>query len=268
MNVHYPNEYGRLESVILMKPDKKVFDDIIEPKDAMFVELPKFGRLLFEYNCLKSLLQMFGVSVYECLDYKYPNQMFVRDLALVTSDFILIGKTRFPCRNGEGKILKEFLINYLKVNVPVFESPVSMEGADFLILAENTIACSVGNRTDARIAKTLSTISDSAVIPIKALPEGIPQHLLGHKHIIEKDKIAIRNQLHKTAFGYEKVIRFDETDEVTKKYSMNIITIDENVIIMPEDCPETQKTFEENGVKCYTSPMSEITKLGGGFACQ
>jgi len=272
------SEYGRLKSVLLHIPTKTDF--ILDAEEAMFTELPNFVALHDEVEEYIYNLNNLGIAVYSDRDFpdrhhnRKPNQIFMRDLGAVVGNVLILAKPRFPVRQGEEKYLQS-LLQWLNppssapVIVATLDSECFFEGADLLVLGD-TVVINVGFRTNERAAVQIgSLLKDKYKIKIvqhnRALT--IPQHILGATHVIGPDTLIQRVELHSDDLGFKNVVELYETKEVVNRYSMNVVTIAENEIIMPGDCPTTRLEFENAGIKCHTSPMNEIRKMSGGFAC-
>jgi arginine deiminase len=85
--------------------------------------------------------------------------------------------------------------------------------------------------------------------------------------IIDADTLIVRTELSQNTLGYKNIIELKENDEVKRRYATNILVIGPKEIMMPDDCPETQKVYESHGIRCHTSKMSEIRKMAGAAAC-
>jgi N-dimethylarginine dimethylaminohydrolase len=152
----------------------------------------------------------------------------------------------------------------------VLELPINitMEGADFFWINEKEVLISVGNRTSDLFAETFQCLyPDIKVRTVAAAAEGIPQHILGGAHIVDKDTVIQRKAIIKHDLGFKNVIELEETDEVVNGYAMNIVTIGPMEIIMPSGNPKTKAIYEANGIKVHESPGVEYGKMGGCFAC-
>jgi len=136
------------------------------------------------------------------------------------------------------------------------------------MLEEKKVAVSAGNRTSLSFIKWFeNNFPDYMVMVVPAIPEGIPQHLLGSKMIVGKDLLVSRTTLQNDNLGFTNIIPLEENREVKEKLSSNVLVIGPCELVMPDDCYETKKIFERYGIKCHVSPMTEIRKMAGGFAC-
>lgn len=56
-------------------------------------------------------------------------------------------------------------------------------------------------------------------------------------------------------------------EEEALNFACNSVLVDENVILMPKDCPFTSKTLKEMGYEVFELDMSEFLKSGGACKC-
>lgn len=270
----YTNEYDRLQSVMLHIPRRNEIE-YFNPKRAMYKEIPNYEKLLEEVDQYRSLLLSLGVFVYDDLYFHetemrpFPNQIFMRDLAVITPDSIILANPKYDIRKGEEKNMLDTLRHWgYTGRVIQLASSITMEGADFFWISESEVLISVGNRTSQGFVDNFKFFYPNIrVRTVEAAPEGIPQHILGGAHIISADTVIQRKSIVKHDLGFKNVISLDETHEVVNGYSMNIVTLGPNEIIMPAGNPETRAIYEKHGIIVHESPMSEIGKMGGCAAC-
>lgn len=271
---NYTNEYGKLIRVALYRPR---FDEIFQgaPNDAMYSSTPEANKVMSEVNNVADAFTDLGVEVVlledpEQLQPQTTNMIFLRDVAAIIDDKIILANMKYDLRKAEPRKFKDLLIGKSELSESVFkELPgnMSMEGADIMISGESQILAYTGFRTS---SEAIDEIASQFQLGVKSIPANIqkvPQHLLGAMHIIGPGKIARRPKYCSTEIDGFEYIDFDETDEIMNNFAMNIVTIAPNEILMPSGCPETKKTFEENGVKCHVVDIDEIHKMDGGLAC-
>jgi len=270
----YTNEYDRLETVMLHIPRRHEIE-YFDPKKAMYKSIPNYEKLLEEVDAYRTKLISLGIQVCDDLyfhetEYKpFPNQLYMRDLAVVMPDAIILANPKYNIRKGEEKNLLATLRHWgYAGRVIELAKSATMEGADFFWISENEVLISVGNRTGEDFVTSFKFFYPNIkVTTVAAAAEGIPQHILGGAHIVDKDTIIQRKSIVKHDLGFKNVIQLEETDEVVNGYAMNIVTLGPMEIIMPEGNPKTQAIYESHGIKVHTSPAYEMGKMAGCFAC-
>jgi N-dimethylarginine dimethylaminohydrolase len=274
VEIGYTNEYSKLESVMIHIP--RIGEVVVkDAKEVMFKQVPNYDALLEEVDQYRTLLMELGIKVYDDIDFRdtdlnpFPNQIFARDLAIITPNYYIMANPKYKVRKGEEFNAITTIRRHGYVG-QVLELPINitMEGADFFWINEKEVLISVGNRTSELFAETFQCLyPDIKVRTVAAAAEGIPQHILGGAHIVDKDTIIQRKAIIKHDLGFKNVIELEETDEVVNRYAMNIVTIGPMEIIMPSGNPKTKAIYEANGIKVHESPAREYGKCGGAFAC-
>jgi N-dimethylarginine dimethylaminohydrolase len=269
------DEYSKLEAVALHIPRRKEIL-VSDPKAVMFKEVPNYEKLIYEVDAYRKLLKSLDITVYDDSMFKdadmygpFPNLVYMRDLAVIAPDRLILANPKYKIRKGEQEIMlatmrrNGFIGGYLDL-----PSDVTMEGADFFWINEKEVIISVGNRTSPEFAEIFGKLyPEINVRTVEAAAEGIPQHILGGAHIISEDTIIQRKSIVKHDLGFKNVIELEETEEVVNGYAMNIVTVSPMEIIMPSGNPDTKAIYESHGIKVHESPAFELGKMGGCFAC-
>lgn len=269
------NEYGKLLQAALVFPASMEYGKLDKEYHRIQSSNISWFELYLEFQQLYDVLKQFGVDIkFTIGSPNCPNNIFARDLATVLPDGdVYLSNMKYESRKKEPEGLGVVLAGegFIVRQISEFEVP-TIEGADVFVLDQDTLAISTGNRTsDWAVDYFLGCITE--VIAVKALPEGIPQHLLGRMHIISEYAAIIRSALfdfsdpdtRRLLDRFAVVYHVPEDEEVTVKLAMNIVTLAPNTILMPAGCPDTKKFYEDIGLKVYTSPMTEMVKLGGGL---
>ena len=273
------NEYGKLREVILHKPQQKELNSV-SAEAAMYatVKTPDYYKVLQEFNEYVLLLESLDVKVWvDDIDHDYicPNNIFMRDIGAVIGDTLVIGKPAYDIRKPEVDNFKKYLAaSGLQSQYKILQlnGKCTFEGADLFVIDNKEVVVAVGNRTNIqaydRLKQYFSRQGWNFNI-VNALPEGIPQHLLGGKHIVSKDTIISRthlngNTVHKS---FKNSITLTEDSEVVNGYACNVVTIGPNEIVMPSGNPMTKRFYEAKGLKVHETPTQEISMMAGSLAC-
>jgi N-dimethylarginine dimethylaminohydrolase len=264
---------------------------IIDTQQYRISQVPDTKKYYQEVKAYIDLLRSLGVTVYtdenvvdQCntisANYKHllntlPNFIFLRDTALVSNDTLIFSSFRYKARSNHEAYKLHLMLNYhgfynqmneIK-DLSFQEKNQFIEGADFFKAGDHAYL-STGNRTSKGIKRSLS-IDDDHIIEIPAHEEGVPQHLLGCKHIVAEDLLISRSEInsHMLGFKQNEIIHLEENEETRDNYSMNIVTIAPYEIIMPSGNPQTKQVFENNGITVHETKTHEIQKLQGSLAC-
>lgn len=272
--VHYPNEYGRLKKVVLYRPR---IDEIEQTdyQNAMYLAAPNPRRILEEFDGIVRAFRKLGVAVIILEDTKgrlesCPNMIFLRDVASVIDDHIILGRMKYTVRKNEPEKFTTLLLHtnqQFQRHLVSLPKGQTMEGADILLGPDGMIFTYTGYRTSKAASDTVGRLTGKHLVATQANIHRVPQHLLGGMHIVSSD-LLIRRPAHcpMPLAGFSS-IDLEETEEIIQNFAMNIVTIDANEILMPTGCPKTKAIFEAAGIRCHTVAISEIHKMGGGLAC-
>jgi N-dimethylarginine dimethylaminohydrolase len=255
---NYSNEYGKLKRVALYKP---CLSEIYQgnPGDVMYTDKPDPKKVLAEFNNVVQAFQSLGVEVIvlQDQDLRYPqttNMIFLRDVAAVIGDKIILANMKFDVRKDEPSKFRNLLIDQKIVDESSFmelSSSTTMEGADIFVTSPSHILTYIGYRTSVSAVIEIVKRHDVKTTSIPANIQKIPQHLLGALHIIGPNVMGRRPKYSNTKIDEYKFIDFDETHEINEGFAMNIVTIAPMEILMPSGCQKTKDIFERNGVKCH-----------------
>jgi len=261
---------------MLHKPSKRELI-CMKPEDAMYASTtaPDYWKVTQEFNEYVHKLEQLGVEVIvtENDDNICPNNIFMRDIAAVIGEYIVVGNPAYDIRKPE---VENFIQGLNNVKMPQqvirLSTKTTLEGADVFVLPHKTIIVSVGNRTNIIAYNQLKAFFSRkgwTVNMIAAQPEGVPQHILGAKHIVSQDTLISRNHVNNSNIhsSFDNVIALTENDEVCDGYAMNVVTLGPNEIIMPSGNPVTKKLYESHGLIVHETPTREISKMAGSLAC-
>ena len=280
MDIGLNSEFGKLKSVLLHVPTRKEFD-FNSADDMMFLDKPDYDKVLYEINAYIELLESLDITVYTDIGFplrstmavNFPNLIYMKDLAIATPDKMILCRPHHDVRKGEEDYLLELFKHIgLSDNQMDFIPVGDHEGADVVWLNPKKIMINEGYRTTFEASDAISNYFKTNYDIDSHKIEGNkhhqrPQHIQGSKHIFSLTNAAYRMDLESWDMDFQNTYAFHETEEIVKRFSLNVITVNENEIIMPSNCPETKIAYESLGVKCHESPMQEICKGAGGFAC-
>lgn len=275
------NEYGRLKAVALHKPCMEELT-MLPPEKAMYATLaiaPDYYKVTQEFNEYVILLESLGIEVFideGRPETACPNNIFMRDIATVIGNTLVVGTPAYDIRKPEVANFKRFIMKsdlFSKFDdIIELNGTSTFEGADLFVIDNKEIVISVGNRTNIeahdRIKQHFSR-KGWKVNLVEAAPEGIPQHILGAKHIVDFDTIISRSDLNDTSVHptFTNVVEVRENSEAVTGYSCNVVTVGPKEIIMPAGNPKTKKLYESHGIKVHETTTNEIGIMAGSLAC-
>ena len=256
---------GPLEAVVLSRPPK----DLPAQLPSTWSEMPDLDSLHREWGMLESFLRSrFETYVVDIASADLYDAMFIRDIACVIGDYLLLTKSGVEHRSGEHDAACRAFVEAGIGRWPWAEWSGFCEGADVLPVSEREWLIGVGARTDEAGARYVMQWASSQDVQISTVgKEGpsVPQHLLGGNRVVG-GVLYTRRDVERIPWD-GPVCVLDHEEEVVQRYSMNWLTISKTEVLMADDCPDTKSLLEANGVNVNTLPMGEIRKLEGGFAC-
>ncbi len=272
--INSKNEYGQLKKVILYIPGREIHN--LKNPDKVQHLLPiDSKKLKNEILAIQKFFEASNIEVLKITNDKNnpPNLCFCRDLFWSSPDGVVLSRMGSEVRKPEEKhIAKTIFENNIPFMFKVF-SPNIFEGADLLWINSKTVLVGINNRTSLNSIKILKALFPDLTFIKIPLPINV-QHLLGMVQFIGPKKVLLRSEISPKKLklllmsNKYKIIQIPESDEVTKKLGMNIVTINPNEIIMPDDCPELERIYIKSKIKVLKKfRINELRKAAGGLAC-
>jgi len=271
--IQYESEYSRLKKVALYRPSLAEIAQG-DPNDVMYIGTPDQATVYEEFDGIVDKMQSLGIEVI-VLEPKLGmtptnNMIYLRDVAFVFRDRILIANMKHSLRQAEPQKFKALLAAYDKNYEQAYldlDSSATMEGADIFALNNDSLVAYTGSRTSKNISSLLADYFPGVgVASIDAAINGVPQHILGGVHIIDEKTATRRIRYCQDTIEDYSYIDFEE-DEETRTFSLNIVTVAPREILMPANNPKTKQKLEVHGILCHEVTVDEIHKMGGGLAC-
>lgn len=216
------------------------------------------GQARRQHEIYCQILSDLGVEVIKLpREDKYPDSCFVEDTVVIHGKKAFIGRMAHESRRGE----KEAIIDTLEgdFEIATASEPAILEGGD-VVHFEDKLLCGITKRTNEEGARQLREFMSISVETFH-LPEIM--HLKSYVNYIGNNKIVVSEYYANQPLfeNYQKIII-----PRTETYATNILAIN-NVIVMAQNYPKTQKLFQEAGFKVITIDVSEITKCDGALTC-
>jgi N-dimethylarginine dimethylaminohydrolase len=270
MKINVESETGLLLDVVLGSVSNFKLHSPINKTQKFFYQSapPIIDRLIKQQDAFVEVLNKYGVNIYWIEPQpNSPNQLNVRDIAVVVRNTLIICAMKEPIRLNEPDAFQSL--------IPLIETPIKkvgegvLEGGD-IILDRETIYLGISERTNPIGLDWLSAnFSDShTIVPIQ-LKEGF-LHLDVVFNLIGK----------KTALIYPPAIQVESLRVLESRYELMPVDWDEqfnlacNVFsLSPETLISDKRHIRMNdlitkaGYEVIKLDFSEITKIGGSFRC-
>jgi len=269
------NEWNRLKKVLLHRPGIEL-KRISDPDDVQMIEIPSIEIITKQHDNLAEAFRNSGVTVsyLEPNVTPPPNLMFVADLLFTTPEGMILSRPASSVRAGEERFVAARLAS---LGIPILRSihgKGTFEGADAAWLNPDTVMISVGFRTNKEGAMQVSShLKEMGIESVKVdLPSG-SMHLMGDLRFADQDLAICRpGRLCDSTLeilrehGFSTLFAPDEA-EIATGLSMNFVTLGPKKILTASGNPNTQRFYEELGLKCHLVNISEVTKAAGGIGC-
>ncbi len=270
------SECGKLHAVLLHRPGSEL--DEIEDFDAVQMRadvLPEVARS--QHDDLVDAYRANGVDVYfvERTRPDKPNQLFIRDLMLMTPEGAIVTRPASTVRAGEERFVAEALS---KLGVPILmtvHGSGTFEGADVSWVNRDLCFLAEGLRTNEeganQVERMLLEIGVKEVVRV-GLPYGA-MHLDGLLNFPDRDLAVVypKRTPYKIIqtlqrYGF-RFIDVEDGEEAHHRLPMNFVALEPGVVVMPTGGENLQDRYENAGVRCLTVDVSELIKAGGGIHC-
>lgn len=269
------SEVGRLRAVLLRRPGSEL--DNIEDFDAVQMRAdlnPALARA--QHDTMADMYEAHGVVVHyvETNRDDKPNQMFIRDLLLMTPEGAIITRPASTVRAGEERFVAEALG---RNGVPILMSVHgngTFEGADCLWVDDDLCFLAEGLRTNTagadQVERMLREIGVKEVVRVQ-LAWGA-MHLDGVLALASNDVAVVWpyrtpspvvRKLQERGF---KIVEVDE-EEAHGLMPMNFVALEPGKIMMPKGGVRSAERYAAAGLEVLEVDISELMKAGGGVHC-
>lgn len=223
---------------------------------------PDYELALRQHAAYVEALEACGVTVITLeADDRFPDSVFVEDVAICTPEGAIITRPGAPSRREETSLIQDEISRHFS-KVCRIESPGTLDGGDILQTGSH-FYIGLSNRTNAEGAAQLQSFLQefgytSSVVTLEEV-----LHLKTGVSYLGKNTLLVSGEfVDKKEFNdFRKIIVKPE-----EAYASNAIRVNEKVLI-PEGFPDTQGQLETAGFESLTVPMSEFEKLDGGLSC-
>ncbi|MBF0217052.1 MAG: hypothetical protein HQL30_08680 [Candidatus Omnitrophica bacterium] len=275
------SEYKRLKAVLLHKGGPEI-ERVLSPGEVLYSGKISYPALAEEFGSLEKVFTSLGVKVFHIdasrIDGTDPrsfyNLMYARDLFWASSGECLISRMRHEVRRDEVKYAARTL-SALGMSIrETYPDGAHFEGADILWLSPREVMVGVGGRTnDLGFEAITRSLSAKGIGTIRVPAPGASLHLLGSVQIASGDLVFVRRGIGSGIMealerNGMRVVTVPETDEVSKRFAMSVVTVAPREVIMPRGNPGMKDVFLSSGVTVVREiETRELIKGGGGLGC-
>ena len=188
-----------------------------------------------------------------------PDSVFVEDTVVMYADLAVIARPgadeRKPETAGTERTLRE--LGYRIVHI---EAPGTLDGGDVL-KHDGTVWVGLGGRTNQAGVDQLA----AHLGPLGAQVVGVPLTKVLHL------KSAVTALPDGTVVGFEELVDdpgvWSRFLAVPEEPGAHVVLLDEDTVLMSTSAPQTQRIYEERGLRVVAVDMTEFEKLEGCVTC-
>ena len=263
------SEYDALKRVVVCRPSYMSIDKIINETQKQYAEENIDVELaLKQHGQFVKAMEQNGVEVIELPAFEnMPEQVFTRDIGFTIGSEIFVGEMSCGVRQGEEKVLKQWLIN----NKVTFKdlTRAEIEGGDVLI-DKKTIYVGISERTSLDSVMQLREMVDSSfeILPIpfnsKYLHLDCVFNILSDKEALIYPDAFMKNELELLASRYE-LIEVSGKEQFTM--GTNVLSLGNRKVLSLPVNQDLNEQLRSRGYTVTEVDLSEIIKSGGSFRC-
>ena len=223
---------------------------------------PDYDRALEQHASYVEALQACGLEVRVLeADPRFPDSVFVEDVALCTPACAIITNPGAPSRNAEKEEMKPVLEQYYDT-IESIVWPGTLDAGD-VMMAGNHFYIGNSERTNRAGAGQLIGILENYGMTGSVVPLSRMLHLKSGVSYLESDRLLISGEfINHPAFRDFQKIEVDPGES----YAANSLWINSRVLV-PAGFPRTLDKIEQAGYPTIILDVSEFQKLDGGLSC-
>ncbi|MCF8372799.1 MAG: hypothetical protein K9H64_14335 [Bacteroidales bacterium] len=223
---------------------------------------PNYDLALAQHAAYIETLKQCGLEVIVLPpDEKYPDSVFVEDVALLTETCAIITNPGAPSRKGEVAGIKEILEKYYG-DIHEIRDPGTVEAGDIMMVGSHFFI-GLSERTNMNGAfQTISILKQNFLTGSTVKLKNVLHLKTGVSYLEQNNLVACGEFLSKPDFEDFNMLKIDD-DEA---YSANCIWVN-NKVIVPKGYPKAKQTIEQAGYSTIVVDVSEFRKLDGGLSC-
>jgi dimethylargininase len=223
---------------------------------------PDFARAVQQHRKYVEALGKCGLAVKVMeADSRYPDSVFIEDVALCTTAGAIITQPGAESRNGEQDGMREVLKEFFQ-DIQEIRYPGTLEAGD-VMMAGNHFYIGLSNRTNSEGARQLTRILENYGLSASTVALGKVLHLKTGVSYLENETVLVCGEFIDHP-GFEKFKQVVVPPE--EAYAANSLWINGTVLV-PEGFPITEARIGKAGYPVLTVDVSEFQKLDGGLSC-
>lgn len=224
---------------------------------------PDYQKALEQHNNYIRALSQCDVDITILpADERFPDSVFVEDVALCTPNCAIITRPGAESRRAETKIISDTIARFYPNKVEIITAPGTIEAGDIMMVG-NHYYIGLSARTNQSGAKQMITILEKHGLTGSVVTLEKVLHLkTGLAYLENNNLLAAGEFITKPEFQHLNIIEIPEQEN----YAANCIWVNDRVI-MPSGYPITKAKIAALGYQIIEVDTSEYRKIDGGVSC-
>lgn len=224
---------------------------------------PDYQKALDQYNNYIRALQQCDVDITLLpADERFPDSVFVEDVALCTPHCAIITRPGAESRRNETEIIIDTIERFYPNKVEKITAPGTVEAGD-IMMVEDHYYIGLSARTNQEGANQMIAILQKYGLTGSVVTLEKVLHLkTGLAYLENNNLLAAGEFITKPEFQHLNIIAIPEQES----YAANCIWVNDRVI-MPAGYPITKAKIEALGYQVIEVDTSEYRKVDGGVSC-
>lgn len=224
---------------------------------------PDYQKALDQHNNYIRALQQCDVDITLLLaDERFPDSVFVEDVALCTPHCAIITRPGAESRRNETEIIIDTIERFYPNKVEKITAPGTVEAGD-IMMVEDHYYIGLSARTNQEGANQMIAILQKYGLTGSVVTLEKVLHLkTGLAYLENNNLLAAGEFITKPEFQHLNIIEIPEHES----YAANCIWVNDWVI-MPAGYPITKAKIEALGYQVIEVDTSEYRKVDGGVSC-
>lgn len=224
---------------------------------------PAYQKALDQHNNYIRALQQCDVDITLLpADERFPDSVFVEDVALCTPHCAIITRPGAESRRNETEIIIDTIERFYPNKVEKITAPGTVEAGD-IMMVEDHYYIGLSARTNQEGANQMIAILQKYGLTGSVVTLEKVLHLkTGLAYLENNNLLAAGEFISKPEFQHLNIIEIPEHES----YAANCIWVNDRVI-MPAGYPITKAKIEALGYQVIEVDTSEYRKVDGGVSC-
>ena len=224
---------------------------------------PDYQKALDQHNNYIRALQQCDVDITLLpADERFPDSVFVEDVALCTPHCAIITRPGAESRRNETEIIIDTIERFYPNKVEKITAPGTVEAGD-IMMVEDHYYIGLSARTNQEGANQMIAILQKYGLTGSVVTLEKVLHLkTGLAYLENNNLLAAGEFITKPEFQHLNIIEIPEQES----YAANCIWVNDRVI-MPAGYPITKAKIEALGYQVIELDTSEYRKVDGGVSC-